>query len=182
METVSEAIKARRSVRSFERKDVPEDFIKQLMQAAFCGPSANNARPWHIVVVRDQATKAKLADTHLYSGFISGAPVVLVVCADKKLSPEYWIEDCSIASQNLLLAAHGLGLGTCWVAVRQGASERYEDYVRKALELPENFRVLCFIPLGYPAEEPLPRAAVVPPRRIHRDKFGEHLKSENKTP
>ena len=174
MESVIQAIKGRRSVRSFSRKSLPEELLQQVLQAGFCAPSANNARPWHVVVVRDPAIKGKLADTHLYSGFVSTAPVVLVVCGDRKLSSDYWIEDCSAFSQNVLLAAWGLGLATCWVSVRQGGGGTYEAYVRKVLGLPENLRVLNLIPVGYPAEEPMPRAALVPPRRVHRDSYGQH--------
>jgi nitroreductase len=176
METVIEVIKGRRSVRSFTRKNVSEEMLRQVLQAGFCAPSANNTRPWHVVVVRDPAIKTKLADTHIYSGFVSAAPVVLVVCGDRKVSPDYWIEDCSVFSQNLLLAARGLGLATCWVSVRQGGSDRYENYVRKVLGLPEDLRVLNLIPLGHPAEEPMPRAAIIPPRRVHYDKYGQRTK------
>src|SRR3990172_6512408 len=171
--SMMEVIKGRRSVRSFSRKSVPDEVIRQLLQAGFCAPSANNARPWHVIVVRDPATKAKLADTHIYSGFVSNAPVVLVICGDKKLSPDFWIEDCSAFTQNILLAARSLGLGTCWVSVRQAAGDRFESYVRKVLDLPEHLRVLNLVPVGYQEEEPMPRAALVPPKRVHYDKFGQ---------
>jgi len=169
-----EAIKGRRSIRRFQEKDVPYELVMKLIDAARWAPSAGNVQPWEFIIVRDQGLKTALARAALGQMFIAQAPVVVVVCADEIRSGSvygprgatlYCIQDTAAATQNLLLAAHALGLGACWV----GAFN--EGEVRRVLGIPQGVRPVAIVPIGYPAESPRP------PRRrevgeiIHHDGF-----------
>lgn len=151
------AIKQRRSVRAYTREDVPEEEVKKLIEAARWAPSAGNIQPWRFVIVRDTKIKQKLAEAALNQTFIEEAPVVIVVCADEVRSSQgygnrgatlYCIQDTAVATQNILLAAHALGLGTCWVGAFR------EELVKKALNAPMNMRPVAIIPVGHAAERP----------------------------
>jgi len=169
-----EAIRGRRSVRAFTKEDVPDDVVEKLIDAARWAPSAGNIQPWEFVVVRNPETKRRLAAAALYQDFIAEAPVVVVVCANERRSAMgygrrgatlYCIQDCAAATQNMLLAAHALGLASCWV----GAFS--EDEVREVIEAPDGVRPVAIVPIGHPAERPRP-----PPRRplnhiIHYERF-----------
>jgi len=171
---VLEAIRKRRSIRSFKSVDVPEDVVEKLIDAARWAPSAGNIQPWEFVIVRGSETKRKLATAALNQTFISEASVVIVVCANRDRSSRgygsrgetlYCIQDTAAATQNILLTATALGLGSCWV----GAFN--EEEVRKVIKAPREIRPVAIIPIGYPAESPAPR-----PRRplnevIHRETF-----------
>ena len=152
-------IRDRASVRGYRPDDVPEEALQEVLRAAFHAPTANNARPWHIVVVRDADTRAELAKVHQYASFCADAPVVLAFCADPARSSHWWIEDCSAAVENAMVEAVNQGLGTCWVGCRGGEDRDLsrEEYVRAALGIPEHIRVLALVSLGYPASEPHPK-------------------------
>lgn len=160
-------IKKRRSIRRYTSEPVSEADIQALLEAAMAAPSASNRQPWEFVVVRDPVLRRRLAETHPYSKMAAEAPVVFVICGREEQS-HHWVEDTSAATENLLLAAAGLGLGAVWVAVYPGADR--EDYVRQVLNLPPGLRVLCLVPLGHPAEEKPPRTQY-DPRRVHYDRY-----------
>lgn len=154
---VFEAIKTRRSIRTFTNQEVSEIEIKKILDAARWAPSAGNVQPWIFVVVRNKEIKRKLAEAALNQFFIEEAPVVIVVCADRERSGMsygsrgtdlYCIQDTAAAAQNILLAAHALGLGACWV----GAFN--EEEVRLILKAPREVRPVAIIPIGRPAEKP----------------------------
>lgn len=149
-----EWILRRRSIRAYTDTPVTDEQIQALLQAAMAAPSANDVRPWAFVVVREPARRRALAETHRWSAMCGDAPAVIVVLGDPQAS-DHWIEDCSAATENLLLAAAWLGLGAVWVAVYP-RSER-EGHVRQALNVPERLRVLCLLPVGHPAEQKPPR-------------------------
>lgn len=171
---VFEAIKGRRSVRAYASREVSDETVERLIDAARWAPSAGNVQPWEFIIVRSSEIKRKLAAAALNQTFIEEAPVVIVVCADKQRSAQaygsrgaslYCIQDTAAAIQNLHLAAYALGLGTCWVGAFR------EDQATEALGLPLHIRPVAIIPVGYPAEKPKPR-----PRRsleeiIHRETF-----------
>ena len=162
-----ELIKARRSVRKYTGEPVTDEQLKQLLEAAMAAPSASNRQPWDFVVVRDKTLLQGLGQVHQWSGMAALAPVVIVVCGREDVS-RHWVEDCSAATQNLLLATTALGLGAVWVAVYP-EPER-EDRVRRLLRIPEQIRVLCIVPLGHPAEAHPPRTQY-DPERVHQDGF-----------
>jgi len=165
-----QAIRDRASVRSYSSRPVPEELVRAVVQAGICAPSANDSRPWQIVVVREEAMRRRLADTHQWARFAAQAPVILVVCGDRQRSDTFWIEDTSAATQNMLLAAHALGLGSCWIAIR-GDDEDNERKVRDTLGIPEHMGVLAILPLGYPERPPSARPERNPAPHLHQERW-----------
>jgi len=157
---VFEAIKTRRSIRAFTRRDVSKDDVRKLLDAASWAPSAGNIQPWEFIVVRDPEIKKGLSIAALDQTFIEEAPVVIVVCANLTLSANgygvrgvslYCLQDTAAAIQNMLLTACALGLATCWV----GAF--HEEEARRVLNIPDGVRPVAIIPVGYAAETPRAR-------------------------
>lgn len=167
-----DVIRGRRSVRRYDPdKPVSDEDVKLLLEAAMSAPSGNNARPWEIIVVRDQKLRTKLSKLHQWATFCERSPVVLAICADTARGACWWMDDCCAATQNILLVAHSLGLGTCWIgahADEHGDMSR-EDFVRDALGIPDGIRVCCLISVGYPADEPRPRPDRYDEGLIHHD-------------
>lgn len=105
----------RRSIRKYKPDAIPDELITEMLEAAMAAPSASNAQPWEFVVVRDPKTRRALSEVHQYAGMAADAPVVMVVLGDAN---NYWMQqDCAAATENLLLAAANLGLGTVWVGI-----------------------------------------------------------------
>lgn len=146
----------RRSIRKFEDKKVEQKKTDILMEALLRSPSSRNQRPWEFVVVDDPQTLAALAQAKSHgSAFIANAPLAIVVCADPEKC-DVWVEDCSIASILLHLAAADLGLGSCWVQIRKRQHENGEsssDHVAGVLDLPGNMEVEAIVAIGYAAED-----------------------------
>lgn len=158
-----ELIKRRRSIRRYTKEEVSEEEVRQLLQAAMAAPSADNLQPWRFVVVRDAELRRKLAKVHPWARMAAEAPLVLVVLGDQRVS-SHWVEDCSAATQNLLLMASSLGLGAVWVGL-SGGSERH---VRGMVKAPPNLRALCLVPVGHPAEDKPPRTQY-DPAKVYRE-------------
>jgi nitroreductase len=150
---------ARRSVRRFTTQDVSPEDEQKLIDAAFAAPSANNARPWHFVLVRDPATRARLKGMHQWTWMLDKAPLVVAVLGNDEDSP-WWIEDCAAAAENILLEATALGLGSVWCGMREdpGAVVGYERSCCEVLGIhPGGWRVLALIGIGHPGEKKKPR-------------------------
>ncbi len=145
---VLEAIRDRRSIRRYQRKDVPDDKLAQVLEAGRWAPSAHNSQPRKFVVVRDEKTRRELAQTAVYGSFLAEAPVAIAVVIDPSLS-NHPIEDGAAATQNMLLAAHALGLASCWIG---SYGSGYEDRAKRILGIPDDKRLLSLISLGYAAE------------------------------
>ena len=169
-----EAINGRRSVRAFKTQDVEEATVMKLIEAARWAPSAGNIQPWRFVIVRKPPVKKALAKAALNQAHVEEAPVVIVVCADEKRSSMgygirgkllYCLQDTAAAIQNILLTAHSLELGSCWV----GAFD--EESAREALNIPEGVRPVAIIPVGYPAETPRQRDRRPLTEIVHREGF-----------
>ena len=150
---VFETIKTRRSVRAFLSDDIPDKVIASLLEAAIWAPTAGNAQPWYVYVLRDEYLKKKLAEAALSQTFIAQAPVVIIACADleraqasygKRGVDLYCLQDTAAAIQNMLLVAHALGLGTCWV----GAFD--ERAASDLLDLPRHHRPIAVVSVGRP--------------------------------
>jgi nitroreductase len=141
-----EAIQKRKSVRSYESTPVPKETLAKLLEAARIAPSANNTQPWHFIVVTDSEKKKELSKG-LFAKFLAETPVVIVACGDTKASPDWCVIDVAIAVENMVLAATGEGLGTCWV----GSFD--EDQVRELLRIPRNFKVIVLLAVGYAREK-----------------------------
>lgn len=158
-------IKARRSIRTYTAEPIAEEDVRTLLEAAMAAPSASNRQPWEFVVVRDKRLKSEISQVHPWAGMATEAAAVFVVCGRPDDS-DHWVEDCSAATENLLLAITALGLGAVWVAIYP-RSER-EQQVRRILNLPPNWRPLCLVPVGHPAETRPPRTQY-DPDRVHHD-------------
>lgn len=151
---VQACLQARRSIRKFTDEPVPKAHIDALLHAAMSGPSACNARPWAFYVVTGAQALEKLRGATPYTRM--GAPLAIVVCGDQtRMLPEtlapYWVQDCSAATENILLAATDLGLGTVWCGIHP--KQEAEANVRAALALPETMIPLNIIYVGHPAEQ-----------------------------
>lgn len=146
-------IKKRRSIRKYQSREIEEEKLNEVLKAAMFAPSAHNQKPWEFIVVKDQKTKDLLAKAQQWSDFVNQAPIVLVLCSKEV---KYWIENLGIVAENIYLEATNQSLGTCFVQIREMESLKggdAEEYVKKVLFIPKNIRVLCLMPLGYPAEE-----------------------------
>lgn len=163
-----QTIFARRSVRAYTDAPISEENIKTLLEAAMAAPSASNLKPWHFVVVSDRQALIGLAEAHPYAKMLFQAPLCVAVCGDTSISERYWVQDCSAATENLLLAATALGLGSVWLGVYP-RPERIA-VVRKFLGLPEAVVPLNLIAIGYPAEEKEPRTQYNA-TRVHRERW-----------
>ncbi len=153
---ITKAIASRRSIRKYTTEPVSDEDIGALLNAAMHAPSAVNEQPWHFVVVKDQETLAAIPQISPTAPMVKDAPVAIAVCADKDLEkfPGLWVQDCSAATENLLLAATARGLGATWTAVYP-FEDRVEG-IKNLLNLPVNVIPLCIVPLGHPAETPVP--------------------------
>jgi nitroreductase len=151
-----EALLTRRSIRKYAPNPVSDTVVKQLLQAAMSAPSAGNEQPWQFIVITERNIMEEIARFHPYAAMLREAPLAILVCGDLDLQQfkGNWVLDCSAATQNLLLAAHALGLGAVWVGVYP-ETERMED-LKKLLHLPQQIIPLSLVPVGYPAESPPP--------------------------
>jgi nitroreductase len=162
----------RRSIRVYSLGAVAEQTVTQLLEAAMAAPSAMGKDPWRFVVVRDKQMLSALAGLHPGAAMLSSAAVAIVACGDldaafgRHLS--YMLQDCSAAIENLLLAAHALGLGGCWVGVHpdEGGIKR----VKELLALPGPIIPIAVIALGQPGEQPGPRTRYNPDY-VRREKW-----------
>ncbi|MBN2098943.1 MAG: nitroreductase family protein [Dehalococcoidia bacterium] len=145
---VLEAIRDRRSIRRYDRRDVPEEKLMQVLEAGRWAPSAHNSQPRKFVVIRDEETRKQLARIAAYGGFLADAPVAIAVVIDPS-SSNHPVEDGAAATQNMLLAAHAVGIGSCWIGAYGSG---YEAKARRILGVPVDKRLLSLISLGYAAD------------------------------
>jgi len=148
-----EEIFERRSIRKYKEKKVELEKIEKLLEAAAAAPSASNKQPWHFVVIKDRKRLNQLAEIHPYAKMLKEAPLAIAVCADlnKQRYQGFWVQDCSAATQNILLEAVSLELGAVWIGCHP--VENREKAVSEYLEVPDDFKTLSLISIGYPAEE-----------------------------
>ena len=154
----------RRSIRRFKEQKIDRETIKQILTAAMYAPSAVNTQPWHFVVIDQRKILNAMMEIHPYAGMLKTASHGIVVCGDEQLQhdDDYWVVDCGASTQNLLLAAHTLGLGACWVGLhpREGRKASFTSL----LGLPSHVKPFALVALGYPLETK-PR-----PERFHPEK------------
>ncbi|MBP1912835.1 nitroreductase family protein [Thermococcus stetteri] len=174
-----EVLKRRRSIRRFQDKPVPREVIEKLLEAAFLSPSSYNKRPWHFIVVDDKEKLEALSRAKLGASGLKTAPVAIVVTADERKS-DVRVEDASIAAEHIHLASYALGLGSFWVQIRNrmhDGTKSAEEYVRELLGIPENYRVLCIVGVGYPAEKKEPHGdEVFEWEKVSHNEFGRGFK------
>ena len=155
-----ETIMTRTSIRSFTDRAVAADTIEMLLRAGMAAPTAVNLQPWHFVVVTDRAKLDELGGNGRQSKMWQESPLVIVVCGNLEKALEgpgqaFWVQDCSAATENILLAAHALGLGAVWTGCYP--IEERVAMVSEVLGLPEHIVPLCAIVMGYPNESPEPK-------------------------
>ncbi len=151
-----ELLEKRRSIRKFEEKAVEKEKIDQLLEIALRSPSSMSRNPWHFIVVEEKEKIEALSNVKAHGAtFMKGAPLAIVIAADPEKC-DVWIEDCSIATMMLHAGACDLGLGSCWVQVRErqdGNGRSAETNVADIVGLPEGMRTLAIVAIGYGAEE-----------------------------
>lgn len=143
---VFEAVQERKSIRAYQDKPIPREKLERILEAGRLAPSAFNREPWHFIVVTN-SEKRKALSKGIYAKFVAGAPLVIVVCGDKKASPDWYAVDASLAVESMVLTAVSEGFGTCCVGSFNEAD------VKALLKIPENFEVIVMIPIGYPQEK-----------------------------
>jgi len=152
-------VRQRRSVRKYLSKPVEPDKIDLLREAALRAPSSRGFNPWQFIVVKEPGLLDRLSRAKPHgAAFLKSAPLGIVICGDPSVS-DVWIEDCSIASIFIHLAAQSLGLGSCWIQIRERMYDQTrssEAYVRDVLHIPETMKVESMVAIGYPDEEKPP--------------------------
>lgn len=147
------AIFSRHSIRKYSEEEVSEKTLEQLLRAAMAAPSAGNEQPWHFIVIRDRSILAGFPKFHPHAGMAPEAACAIVICGDLSLEKHagFWVQDCSAATENLLLEAQERGLGAVWVGLYPNEDRVKET--RKLLHLPEHIIPLALVPIGHPAEK-----------------------------
>jgi len=169
METL-EAIFTRRSIRSYTGQPVAPEHVELLLRAAMAAPSAGNQQAWEFVVVDDRHVLDAIPTVHPYAAMCSEAALVIAVCADvtRERYQGFWIQDCCAATQNLLLAAHDLGLGAVWLGIDPGGDR--SRAIADLLQLPPAVQPLSLVAVGHPRQTREPEDRFQP-ARIHHNRF-----------
>lgn len=165
-----EAILTRRSVREYTGQPVGREAIEQMMRAAMAAPSAHNEQPWCFVVVQGRSALDELATTGSHAQMAADAAAAIVVCGDLnlELKPNSWVQDCSAATQNILLAAHALGLGAVWTHCHPDPVA--ERDMRQLFDLPDHVVPLAVVLIGHPAVQASVEDRFLPDR-VHWEKW-----------
>lgn len=158
---------SRRSIRVYTGEAVSEADIQSLLEAGMAAPSASNRKPWHFVVATDKETLRELARAHPFGKMTAHAELAIAVCGDAAIS-DWWVQDCSAATENILVAAAGLGLGAVWLGCH-GRPER-EQAVRDILGIPAQIGVLSLLSIGHPGEKKEARTQY-DPARVHKNEW-----------
>lgn len=172
-----ELLKTRRSIRKYTEKEVEQEKLELILKAALLAPSSKGKRPCEFVVIKDKNKLQKVSRCRTVGGgpFIANASVAVVILADTEKTPDVWIEDTSIAATLMQLEAHELGLGSCWVQVRERMHDdkiTAEEYLREELSIPEKYNIDSVISIGYPAEKrPVYKEEDIDFTKVHYEEF-----------
>ena len=165
-----EFVRSRRSIRKYEKRPIDVRSLETLKEALLRCPSSRGINPWTFIFVDEAELLVGLSRAKEHgSGFLKNAALAIVVCGDESLS-DVWVEDCSIAAVVAHLTAHSLGLGSCWVQIRNrvhSAEKTAEQYVQELLGIPANLRVEAMVSLGFPGETRAP----VPAEKLEFEKI-----------
>ena len=148
------AIFQRRSIRQYTKQDISEEMLRTILRAGMSAPSAGNQRPWQFIVVKDTETLTQISEVSPYAGMTKNAPLAIVVCGDLEQGrfQGFWVQDCSAATQNILLEVTENGLGAVWLGMYP-IEERVES-LQKLFNLPGHIIPFSVIPIGYPVKSP----------------------------
>jgi nitroreductase len=169
-------IEKRRSIRKFAGRKVESEKIDILIEAALRSPSSRGFNPWHFVVVTNESLLEKLSKAKQHgSSFLNNAPLGIIICGDPDKS-DVWVEDCSIASIFIHLAASSLELGSCWIQIRErmyDSAKTSDAYVKDILDIPDNLKVESIVAIGYPDEEKSPhKKETLQYEKVYHDSYG----------
>jgi nitroreductase len=167
---VFDAIRTRRSIRKYSDHVVSEDALDRILDAGMMAPSAGNAQPWQFVVIRDRKALKAAGVINPHAAMAKRAPVSILVCGDLSLEKfqGFWVQDCSAAIQNMLLAAHAMGLGSVWTGIYP-LEDRVRGF-RSLVGLPEHVVPLALIVIGHPAQNPQSERRYRADR-VHRERW-----------
>ncbi|TGE33554.1 nitroreductase family protein [Desulfosporosinus sp. Sb-LF] len=165
----------RRSIRKYQSTKIDQDTVQLLLKAALLSPSSKGLQPWQFIVVEDSEILKELSKVKKGAGHLKNATLGIVVCADSAIS-DVWVEDASIAATILHLTANSMGLGSCWIQIRERQfteTETAEQHVREVLEIPVNIKVVAIISIGYPDESKSPHTDNnLRFDKVHLNKYG----------
>lgn len=152
METM-DAILTRRSIRKYLPKPISRDMIETVLKAGMNAPSAGDEQPWHFIIIDRRDLLEKIVEIHPYAKMLKDAPAAVLVCGDLNIPKlkDFWVQDCSAASENMLLAAYDQGLGAIWIGVYP--AEKPVTEIQQLLNIPKNVMPFSIISIGYPEEE-----------------------------
>ena len=165
-------LQGRRSIRRYRPDPVPSEMLEQLLQAGRCAPSASNRQPWAFIAVQDAATRQQVAQHAAYYlirwAHVAEAPLLIVLCGDAghRIYRQYLHEDLGLAGAQIMLQAHALGLGTCWI----GGLDR--KALAGILKLPDHMEIIGLLTVGFPAEDPRPSPRKPLATITHYDVYG----------
>lgn len=167
---VVEAIFTRRSIRKYTGEPISKENMEILLKAGAAAPSAHNSQPWHFVVVKDPAKLKEIAEKHPYAKMLPQAGCCIIVCGDKEKQSRtgFLLEDCSAAIQNILLAAHGIGLGAVWCGLHP--VPQLTQLASEVIQLPSTIEPVGMVVVGHKAEEKGP-ANRFDESKIHHDQW-----------
>lgn len=171
---VLETIKDRRSVIRFETAPIEDGKIQTILEAGRWAPSWVNTQPWRFILITDPEIKERLSEyvTTIHNLAIREAPICVAVCVDPKEDPYHFVEDGAVATQNMALATHSLGLGSCWIGVfnLKGKKGSAEEKIKEILKIPKTYRVMSLLPIGIPKYTPEKNRKELE-QLVYRDRF-----------
>jgi nitroreductase len=170
LDRADDPVLTRRSIRRFTPEPVGDDQVHRLLEAGMAAPSAGNGQPWHFIVVTQRTVLDRIPQVHPFADMVHQAPLAIVVCGDtgNERYGRYWTQDCAAATENILVEARLLGLGSVWLGVHT-RPER-ELAVRELFGIPEGVEPLAIIAVGHPAESKPPADRFLD-ERVHRDNW-----------
>ena len=167
---IQEALLNRRSIRKYKNQKISKEDIDKILKAAMYAPSAMNLQPWHFIVIDDKEILIETIKSIHYAEMLKQADAAIIVCGDAGVEKnESWLlQNCSASIQNILLSTHGLGIGSCWIAIH-GMDDVYAK-IKTQFKLPENIVPVSLISLGYPDEEVKAEERFIA-EKIHNNKW-----------
>lgn len=170
MDKILNSILERRSIRKYTNQPISQDLIKILMQAAMSAPSACNQQPWHFVIIDEKNILIELSKHNPGYSMLADAPLAILICGevDSTILKHFWTQDCSAATQNILIAAQTLGLGAVWLGVYPEESKLI--YLNNVLNIPKYITPFALVSIGYPAEIKKPEDRYKE-AKVHNGKF-----------
>jgi nitroreductase len=176
-----DAVKGRRAIRRFLNRPLPDSELETLLDLARHAPSSMNGQPWHFVILRDDHSKAALAEIknrfcppekkEFRADFIRSASLIVVVCVEKTRSHGREIENAVLAASTIMLAAYSIGLGSVYMSAYMPDEPRLSEAIRSELGIPESVLPVSILPIGYPDETPKPKELVPLKEIVHFERF-----------